>query len=614
MECWGGATYDVALRFLGEDPWDRLAALREAMPNLALQMLLRGRNTVGYTPYPEAVTRAFVAEATATGVDVFRIFDALNDITQIRPAIDAVLETGTAVAEGTLCYTSDLFDPSERLYTLDYYLSLAEQIVEAGAHVLAVKDMAGLLRPPAAKKLVSALRQRFDLPVHLHTHDTAGGQLATLLAAVEAGVDAVDVASAPMAGTTSQPPASALVAALRHTDRDTGLDLRAVMDLEPYWEAVRRLYAPFESGIGAPHRTRLRPRDPRRPALQPPPAGHRPRRRGEVRTGRSDVPRRRPHPRPPRQGHPPPPRSSETSPSTSSPSAPTPRTSPPTPSASTSPTPSSASCPESSATRPAAGPSPSAPRRSRAAPPAPPPPRPPSPPDDATALAAPPDLGERGTSASRRDLLNRLLFPGPSAELARVREAYGDVSVLDTRDYLYGLRRGEESVIALGRGVSLIAGLEAVGEPDERALRTVMTVLNGQLRPVAVRDRTLEVSVASAEKADPSRPGHVASPFAGVVTLVVGEGDAVEAGQTVATIEAMKMEASITTPRRRRRPAPGHREGAAGRGRRPRRGDHDDLSPPPLASPHPRRRPPGAMRTTTGVVSLGGEGRLTSPL
>ncbi|MDN5771549.1 MAG: pyruvate carboxylase, partial [Microlunatus sp.] len=237
VECWGGATYDVALRFLQEDPWERLATLRYNMPRLCLQMLLRGRNTVGYTPYPTKVTTSFVAEAAAVGIDIFRIFDALNDVEQMRPAIEAVRETGTTVAEVALCYTADLNDPRETLYTLDYYLRLAEEIVEAGAHVLAIKDMAGLLRPPAAAKLVSALRERFELPVHLHTHDTAGGQLATLLAAVDAGVDAVDVASAPMAATTSQPPASALVAALAHTERATNLKLRAVMDLEPYWEA-----------------------------------------------------------------------------------------------------------------------------------------------------------------------------------------------------------------------------------------------------------------------------------------------------------------------------------------------------------------------------------------
>jgi pyruvate carboxylase len=252
LEAWGGATYDVALRFLKEDPWDRLAALREAVPNICLQMLLRGRNTVGYTPYPTQVADAFVREAARTGIDVFRIFDALNDVEQMRPAIEAVRGTGTAVAEVALCYTSDLDDPGERVYTLDYYLGLAERIVEAGAHVLAIKDMAGLLRAPAARRLVTALRERFDLPVHLHTHDTTGGQLATLLAAAEAGVDAVDAATASMAGTTSQPPLSALVAATRAGDRPTGLDLDALCELEPYWEATRRLYAPFESGLPAP--------------------------------------------------------------------------------------------------------------------------------------------------------------------------------------------------------------------------------------------------------------------------------------------------------------------------------------------------------------------------
>ena len=205
IEAWGGATYDVALRFLHEDPWERLAALREAVPNICLQMLLRGRNTVGYTAYPDSVARAFVAEAANTGIDIFRIFDALNNIDAMRPAIDAVRDTATTVAEVALSYTGDLSNPNETLYTLDYYLKLAEQAVDAGAHILAIKDMAGLLRVPAAATLVTALRSNFDLPVHVHTHDTPGGQLATYVAAWQAGADAVDGASAAMAGTTSQP-------------------------------------------------------------------------------------------------------------------------------------------------------------------------------------------------------------------------------------------------------------------------------------------------------------------------------------------------------------------------------------------------------------------------
>ena len=253
VEAWGGATYDVALRFLGEDPWERLAALREALPNVNIQMLLRGRNTVGYTPYPTEVTDAFVREAAATGVDIFRIFDALNDVDQMRPAIDAVLATGHAVAEVALCYTGDLLDPAEDLYTLDYYLRPRRR--DRRRRRPHPRDQGHGRAAPARRRPRSswrALRERFDLPVHLHTHDTAGGQLATLLAASRAGVDAVDVASAPMAGTTSQPSASSLVAALAHTERDTGISLQAVADLEPYWEAVRRIYKPFESGLPGP--------------------------------------------------------------------------------------------------------------------------------------------------------------------------------------------------------------------------------------------------------------------------------------------------------------------------------------------------------------------------
>ena len=250
-EVWGGATFDVALRFLHEDPWERLARLRERLPNVCLQMLLRGQNAVGYTRYPPDVVRSFVDEARATGVDIFRIFDANNDVDHIRPAIEATLEAG-AVAEGALCYTGDLSDPNEDLYTLDYYLRLAEELVDAGSHILCIKDMAGLVRAPAARKLIFALKSEFDLPVHLHTHDTSGGQLATYLAAVEAGVDAIDGAAAPLSGMTSQPSLAAIVAATDHTDRATGLSLEALGDLEPYWEAVRTLYAPFEAGLRSP--------------------------------------------------------------------------------------------------------------------------------------------------------------------------------------------------------------------------------------------------------------------------------------------------------------------------------------------------------------------------
>jgi pyruvate carboxylase len=535
VECWGGATYDVALRFLGEDPWERLAALREAMPTLCLQMLLRGRNTVGYTPYPTAVTDAFVEEAAATGIDIFRIFDALNDVGQMRPAIEAVRRTGSAVAEVALCYTADLVDPAEKLYTLDYYLRLAEEIVDAGAHVIAVKDMAGLLRPEAARRLVTALRERFDLPVHLHTHDTAGGQLATLLAAIDAGVDAVDAASASLAGTTSQPPMSALVAALAHTERDPGFDLRAVLDLEPYWEAVRRVYAPFEAGLASPTG---RVYDHEIPGGQLSNL-----RQQAIALGLGE-------------------KFEQVEAMYAAADRILGRLVKVTPSskvvgdlalhlvavgadpAEFAEHPDKFDIPDSVigflggelGDPPGGWPEPF---RSRALEGRQLPSRQVDlTPDDEAALAT-----------DRRATLNRLLFPGPTREFTTVRETYGDVSVLDTVDYLYGLRHGEEHAVELERGVRLLVGLEAIGDVDDRGMRTVMCTLNGQLRPIQVRDRSVDVQVKAAEKADPNMPGHVAAPFAGVVSLTVGEGDQVEAGQTVASIEAMKMEASITTPK-----------------------------------------------------------------
>jgi pyruvate carboxylase len=536
VEAWGGATYDVALRFLTEDPWERLAKLRQAVPNLCLQMLLRGRNTVGYTPYPTAVTRAFVEEATDTGIDIFRIFDALNDVEQMRPAIEAVRETGTAVAEVALCYTGDLSSPEESLYTLDYYLDLADRIVDAGAHVLAIKDMAGLLRAPAARTLVTALRERFDLPVHLHTHDTPGGQLATLLAAIDAGVDAVDAASASMAGTTSQPALSALVAATDHSARETGLDLEAVCALEPYWEATRRVYAPFESGLASPtgrvytheipggQLSNLRQQaialglgekfeqiedmyaaandilgnvvkvTPSSKvvgdlALHLVAVGADPE-EFEENPGKFDIPDSVVGFLSGELGDPP------------------------------------GGWPEPFREKALEG------RTWK------------QPVGELTDEQA---EGLQGTR--RRQTLNELLFPAPTQAFEEALATYGDVSVLDTRDYLYGLQSGEEHTVEIEEGKRLILGLQAISEPDERGYRTVMCTINGQLRPINVRDESVESEVAAQEKADPKDDSQVAAPFDGVVTLQVEEGDSVDAGAVVATIEAMKMEASITAPK-----------------------------------------------------------------
>ncbi|WP_116206452.1 pyruvate carboxylase [Amycolatopsis circi] len=532
LECWGGATYDVALRFLAEDPWERLEQLRKAVPNICLQMLLRGRNTVGYTPYPTEVTTAFVEEATATGIDIFRIFDALNDVEQMRPAIEAVRATGTAVAEVALCYTSDLSDPNEKLYTLDYYLKLAEQIVGAGAHVLAIKDMAGLLRAPAAARLVTALRKEFDLPVHIHTHDTAGGQLATYLAAIQAGADAVDGAVSSMAGTTSQPSLGSIVAATDHSDRSTGLDLHAIGDLEPYWESVRKIYAPFEAGLASPtgrvydheipggqlsnlrtqaialglgdrfedieamyaaadkilgHLVKVTPSSKvvGDLALHLVGAGVSPA-DFEAEPNKFDIPDSVVGFLRGELGDPP------------------------------------GGWPEPFRTKALEG-------RSAAKP-----------------VAELSEEDHKELADNRRGALNRLLFPGPTKEFLAHREAYGDTSVLPSKDFFYGLRPGEEYSVDLEPGVRLLIELEAIGEADERGVRTVMSTLNGQLRPIQIRDRSIASDIPATEKAEKGNPKQIAAPFAGVVTLQVAEGDEVAAGATVATIEAMKMEASIT--------------------------------------------------------------------
>ncbi|GLZ14394.1 pyruvate carboxylase [Actinomadura sp. NBRC 104425] len=532
LEAWGGATYDVALRFLSESPWDRLAAIREAAPNLCIQMLLRGANTVGYTPYPESVTRAFVAEAARTGVDIFRVFDALNDVERMRPAIDAVLETH-ALAEGTLCYTADLSSPAEKVYTLDYYLRLAERLVEAGVHVLCIKDMAGLLRAPAARTLVSALRQRFDLPVHLHTHDTAGGQLATYLAAVEAGVDAVDGAAAPLSGTTSQPPLQAIVAHTDATERATGLDLGALTAMEPYWEAVRRLYAPFEMGLPSPTG---------RVYEHEIPGGQLSNLRQQaVALGLGD-------------------RFEEIERLYAAADRILGRL--------VKVTPSSKVVGDLALHLVAVGADPddfaAHPERYDV-------------PDSVVGflhgeLGDPPGgwpqpFRDRALSGRRytpvrgelteeedkalawpgvRDTLDRLLFPGPAREYREARAAYGDLSVVPTAAFLYGLQPGREVAIDLEPGVRVLAGLEAVGGLDEAGFRQVICTVNGQLRTLSVRDRSAAADAPPVERADPDEPGHVAAPFDGSVTLRVAKGERVAAGDVVATIEAMKMEAAIT--------------------------------------------------------------------
>ena len=251
LECWGGATFDVALRFLGECPWERLERLRTQVPNILLQMLLRASNGVGYTNYPDNVVEGFVARAAASGIDLFRIFDPLNSVENMRVAIDAVLETGR-LCEAAICYTGDLHDPRRSRYDLAYYLAMARELRDAGTHILGIKDMAGLVKPAAARELVHALKEETGLPVHFHTHDTSGIAAASVLAAVDAGVDAVDLAMDSLSGFTSQPCLGSVVEALRGQPRDTGLDPAHVREISDYWEVVRAEYAAFETDMRAP--------------------------------------------------------------------------------------------------------------------------------------------------------------------------------------------------------------------------------------------------------------------------------------------------------------------------------------------------------------------------
>lgn len=248
LEMWGGATFDVAYRFLHESPWERLRLLREKIPNIPFQMLLRGSNLVGYANYPDNLVRSFIKEAAERGIDVFRVFDSLNWVPSMEVAMDEVLNQNKLL-EATMCYTGDILDPAKDKYTLKYYVDLAKELEHRGAHMLAIKDMSGLLKPYAAKKLVSTLKQEIGIPIHLHTHDTTGNQVAALLMAAEAGVDVVDAACAPLAGLTSQPSLDALVAALQGTERDTGLDLRRVQELSNYWADVRLRYESFDHGL-----------------------------------------------------------------------------------------------------------------------------------------------------------------------------------------------------------------------------------------------------------------------------------------------------------------------------------------------------------------------------
>ncbi len=536
LECWGGATFDAALRFLGEDPWERLEQLRESAPNLLTQMLIRGRNALGYAPYPDRVVHAFVQEARSAGMDVFRIFDALNQIDNVGPVIEAVREAG-GYAEGAICYTADVLDPAERTYTLDYYLRVADDLVAAGAHGLCIKDMAGLLRPPAVRVLVRELRSRFDVPVRLHTHDTAGGQLATYLAAIDADVDGVDCASAAMASGGSQPSLGALLAALEHTDRDPvvdgGLDRAHVSAMEPYWSAIRDLYSPFEAGQRSPATNVYR---------HEVPGGQLSNLRAQANAlgigGRFD----------------------EVLDAYADANLLLGRPVKVTPSSkvvgdlaiwmvasSTSrqqllENPARFDLPasviaflhgqlgvpaggflEPFTTQVLAGK-----------------PKPPEPVFNSA------DMAMLDDERHRRPALTRLMLPTEAANFNKLRATYGHIAVLPTKLALYGLEPMTMETIQVEPGQVLFVELDAVGDVDESGKRTVHMRANGQPVVFRVLDAKARVTKVAHPKADASNPRQSASSVPGVVILKVQVGDQVRTGDRIAIVEAMKMESAVS--------------------------------------------------------------------
>ncbi|MCG2841079.1 pyruvate carboxylase [Sandaracinobacter sp. RS1-74] len=546
LECWGGATFDVAMRFLTEDPWERLAAIRAGAPNLLLQMLLRGANGVGYTNYPDNVVRFFIRQAAEAGIDLFRVFDCLNWVENMRVAIDAVCEAGK-IAEGAICYTGDLFDPARAKYSLAYYADLARQLDKAGCHVLAIKDMAGLLRPAGARALIAALRDVTDLPIHLHTHDTSGIAGATLIAAAEAGVDAIDVATDAMSGTTSQPCLGSVVEALRHTPRDTGLDAEAIRRVSFYWEGVRGLYAPFESDLrsGASE-----------VYLHEMPGGQFTNLKEQARAlglaGRwhevarayreandlfGDIVKVTPSSKVVgdmalmmvAQGL----------------------------------TPADVLDPGRDIAFPASvvemlrgdlgqpvGGWPDALQKKALKGERPIADRP-----AAHLPAADLELLRRdaqtlvGRPVGDRDLASWLMYPKVFADFARASAAAGPVSALPTPVFFGGMKPGEEIVVEIEPGKSLIIRLQAIGEPEADGQVKLFFELNGQPRVIRVADRSRAVATTR-RKAEDGNDRHIAAPMAGAVsTIAVRKGQKVSAGDPLLTLEAMKMETTLSAPR-----------------------------------------------------------------
>jgi pyruvate carboxylase len=547
IEMWGGATFDTAMRFLKESPWDRLAQLRERIPNILFQMLFRASNALGYSNYPDNVVKEFVKESVQAGMDVFRIFDSLNWADNMRVAMDAVLEYG-GICEAAICYTGDILSPHRKKYSLKYYVELAKEFEKMGAHMLAIKDMAGLCKPYAAEKLVASLKQEIGIPIHFHTHDTSGVNAAAILKASEAGVDAADAAIASMSGLTSQPNLNSVVEALRFTPRDTGLSFDNLQAIDQYWQAVREFYSPFETGMMASTADVYQNEIPggqytnlyeqakavglasRWPEICKMYAACNeilgdivkvtPSSKAvgdlalflisnnlttaDVLQGKRDIsfPESVIDLVAGRMGQPP------------------------------------GGFPEKVKQRILRGEKPMSERPG--------------------ATMAPVDFGTIETDLEKKigrkptplDVQSYLMYPKVFLDYVKARDEYGDLSILPTDVFFYGQEPGQEMTVDLEPGKTLIVKFLAIGDPHESGQRTVFFELNGQPRSIDVLDKSLEGEIKTRVKANPSDPTQVGAPMPGSITAVtVKVGDPVAAGQKLFSLEAMKMETTIYAER-----------------------------------------------------------------
>ncbi|HXB67167.1 MAG TPA: pyruvate carboxylase [Candidatus Acidoferrales bacterium] len=548
LEMWGGATFDVTMRFLLEDPFARLRQLRAAIPNICFQMLLRASNAVGYTAYPDNVVAAFIQEAAAQGIDIFRIFDSLNWLPNMKASMAAVRET-RSLCEAAICYTGDILDPKRDKYPLAYYVKMAKELEKMGAHMLAIKDMAGLCKPYAAEKLVKTLRQEVGIPIHFHTHDTSGINAASVLKAADAGVHVADAAVASMSGATSQPNLNSIVAALHHTRRDSGLDLAALNQYADYWEVVREFYAPFDTGpksgtaevyiheMPGGQYTNLKEQA---ESMGLGPRWHEiAQTYAEVNFAFGDIVKVTPSSKVvgdmaiflvnqkmtveqfARLG----PDHNLTLPSSviemfsgslGEPDGGWPRKL------------------QNVILRGGK------PQRGR--------PGANLPAVQLTETAAAVEM-ELGRKPAPDEVLSYLMYPDVFLKFARARQNFGDVDVLPTPQFYYGMQRGEDIAVELEPGKVLVIKFLTLGEPHPDGTRTVFFELNGQPREVSVRDRKLEVTEAPKPKADPNQPGQIGAPIPGVVsTVAVTLNQPLKKGDRLLVMEAMKMQSTVYSP------------------------------------------------------------------